>query len=502
MKKMQDDFWNKIYIDRWHKKYIWFDKGEIIPIRSLFEIFLKKSIYIDGFLSDSQECIGIYLLNKKIFSINEIDMKNSLVFSCKEVEKYSWIQCIDTNKSKTCQKAGGSILVDKKEAFGIQNIGWMREIVKDKKLFIYGLSNRCRKLAEIYKLLDFHVEGYVVDDTDQEDDERRILCLEEIIYEEEYFVLLSREHYKDKVERLTDLGLKMFDNMGIDNPFGTWYLGTGKQVLDINLGHSFLGKQGMYGFEVSGENNVHTMRIFVLGGSTTDGSLFPFRSWPQYLLDKIGSKKATIFNGGVVGYTSTQELIKLLRDVLFLKPDMVIVYDGFNDMTSPSYQGPFAFKELQRAMEYVNQHKDKLWLDLFTEGAMPYTGIKPDIDKYDIWLSNIVKMKAVCEVQGISFFSFLQPVLYSKPEMTREETGLLWSTWRLNNCYEWANEFRSRIKSTKNLCGDIYDLSHIFDNEEGIYMDDCHVYEKGNEMIANAIYEVIKNELTLEKCHE
>lgn len=104
-------------------------------------------------------------------------------------------------------------------------------------------------------------------------------------------------------------------------------------------------------------------------------------------------------------------------------------------------------------------------------------------------------MKAICDVQGISFFPFLQPVLYSKPDRTKEESGLLWSTWRFNNCYEWANEFRNRIRSIENSCGDIYDLSYIFDHEDGIYMDDCHVYEKGNEIIANAIYEVIKDKM-------
>ena len=36
----------------------------------------------------------------------------------------------------------------------------------------------------------------------------------------------------------------------------------------------------------------------------------------------------TLWNGGISGYTSTQELIKLLRDVLGLNPDMIIVYDG------------------------------------------------------------------------------------------------------------------------------------------------------------------------------
>lgn len=107
-------------------------------------------------------------------------------------------------------------------------------------------------------------------------------------------------------------------------------------------------------------------------------------------------------------------------------------------------------------------------------------------------------MNAVCGLQGIQFFSFLQPVLYSKIDRTKEELGLFWSTWRINNTYEWANEFRSRIKSTVDSFDYIYDLSHIFDHEAGIYMDDCHVYERGNEMIAKSVYEVIKDKIILE----
>lgn len=499
MREIQDGFGNIIYKDRQYKKYIWFNKNEIIPTRTVFEGFLKNNIYIDGFVSDSHECIGVYLLNKQIYSINEIDMENSFVFSIQKLKKYPMIQNVVVNADEMCGNNAGNVFLDEKECFGIQNIGWMREIVKDKNLFIYGISDRTKKLAEIYELLDFHVEGYIDDESyekeKEENGEIKILAIEDIIYEEDYFILINREYYRDMAGRLTDLGLQMFDDMAIDNPFGTWYLGTGNQVLDINLGHSFLGKQGMYGFEMSGENNAHDMKIMILGGSTTDGALFPFRSWPQFLLDRAGGKNVTIFNGGVVGYTSTQELIKLLRDILFMEPDMVIVYDGFNDMTAPSVPGPFAFKELQKAMDYVDQHKDKLWLDLFAEGAMPYTGVEPKADKYEIWLNNIKKMRAICEVQGIQFFAFLQPVLYSKASRTKEEEGLLWSTWRINNCYEWANEFRSRIKSNEESCGYIHDLSHIFDKEDGIYMDDCHVYERGNEMIAASIYEVIKDSL-------
>lgn len=37
----------------------------------------------------------------------------------------------------------------------------------------------------------------------------------------------------------------------------------------------------------------------------------------------------------------------------------------------------------------------------------------------------------------------------------------------------------------------IYDLSHIFDGED-VYIDHCHVFEHGNEIIAREIYNIIK----------
>ena len=203
----------------------------------------------------------------------------------------------------------------------------------------------------------------------------------------------------------------------------------------------------------------------------------------------------TIFNGGVVGYTSSHEMIKLLRDVFFLRPGMVIVYDGFNDMAAPSTQNPFAFLDMQKIVNYADRYKDRLWLDFFAEGLEPYTGIRPDIDKFDIWLNNIRRMKVICEGEGINFYGILQPVLYSKLNRTKEEDGIIWSTWRTHNCYDWANEFRNRMINIIDSDELIYDLSHIFDAESDIYMDDCHVYEKGNKIIADYIYEIIKDKL-------
>lgn len=82
-------------------------------------------------------------------------------------------------------------------------------------------------------------------------------------------------------------------------------------------------------------------RIAVLGGSTVMGQGAPDPS--QNLVGKlrriIGSKGLTgpegqsleVLNAGVGGYQSGQELLYLLEIILNYKPDLVVIYDGWND---------------------------------------------------------------------------------------------------------------------------------------------------------------------------
>ena len=41
----------------------------------------------------------------------------------------------------------------------------------------------------------------------------------------------------------------------------------------------------------------------------------------------------------------------------------------------------------------------------------------------------------------------------------------------------------------------IYDISDLFDKNESVYIDGCHVTEEGNRMIADRIFEAIDFEV-------
>jgi lysophospholipase L1-like esterase len=90
------------------------------------------------------------------------------------------------------------------------------------------------------------------------------------------------------------------------------------------------------------QKSVNSYRVFVLGGSTVMGQASQRPSFNIVgMLRKTArergltgpdGKNVEFINGGVDGYTSTQEYLYFVSDLLRFKPDLVIVYDGWNDI--------------------------------------------------------------------------------------------------------------------------------------------------------------------------
>ena len=100
---------------------------------------------------------------------------------------------------------------------------------------------------------------------------------------------------------------------------------------NIHNSYGFRGEE----FEIAKPQN--TFRIVAVGGSTTYSiDVQNYRnSYPDLLeqyLRANGFDHVEILNAGATEYTSNQNLINLQLRVLPLQPDLVIVYQGFNDI--------------------------------------------------------------------------------------------------------------------------------------------------------------------------
>ena len=109
------------------------------------------------------------------------------------------------------------------------------------------------------------------------------------------------------------------------------YLHYRVQRLDLNV----WGYRG----PAAGRKKPGEIRVATLGGSTVFGYGVPWNeSWPYYLEQKInaartGHVSATVVNLGVPRDSATT-FVTTIRDYDYLRPDVLVFYEGYNDLES------------------------------------------------------------------------------------------------------------------------------------------------------------------------
>ena len=307
---------------------------------------------------------------------------------------------------------------------------------------------------------------------------------DELLYEEDFDKLIFLEF--EKFHALKSIGI--LHDMGVsdENIFilGEDYSRGSKplDIYDVNLGLTWKSKhQGFEIFEPKySEKDFCT--IVTLGGSTTDPYLCNLKSWSEYLWDSLNKMgiNARVVVGGVASYTVTQEWIKLYRDVIPMKPDMVISYSGTNDLRSFYYVENHNFS-LKYYVENINKacKRGLIRNSLGRNEKVTCVTSGPEgvEDRAEHWIRCERMMHAVCEMEGISFYGFLQP--YGK-NLWLKEKGL--DVIPEDDLYE----------KTRSIIADIseewlVDFTDIFSEKEDVFFDRAHVYEKGNMIIATKI---------------
>jgi lysophospholipase L1-like esterase len=89
---------------------------------------------------------------------------------------------------------------------------------------------------------------------------------------------------------------------------------------------------GLRGPEISPIKPSGKVRVLCMGDSCTFGGLHPYPAILQSLLDQRAPGRYEVLNAGVIGYTSLHGLEWLERDLASLRPDVVTLYFGWNDM--------------------------------------------------------------------------------------------------------------------------------------------------------------------------
>lgn len=195
------------------------------------------------------------------------------------------------------------------------------------RMTLIGYKNDILALTGMMRCFDISInravdyDGYI-----GEESSIKFVDKYELVYEEEPAALYCvMENGKSLAGRFIDeLGFKR--SRFIFN-FNTT-IGNFEAFLDANMGYN-----AAESIHVLKTGNGKELKIGILGGSTSDIDLYGEKSWVEYLCDALGKDKinATFYVGAEKGYCSSQELIKLCRDMILYKPDIIISYSGVND---------------------------------------------------------------------------------------------------------------------------------------------------------------------------
>jgi len=246
----------------------------------------------------------------------------------------------------------------------------------------------------------------------------------------------------------------------------------------------------------------------MFGGSTLWGTGSRDRdtipSIVQQELDGRGIE-ANVLNFGEAGYVSTQNVIALLEELKRRpKPDLVVFYDGVNDVFSalqagvaglPQNEGNRVLefnssREADKLMKIVSKRLFSVWSFRAHEPQEPDVG-RLSLEAASTYAANLRVVRAIARDFDFHFVSVWQPTIFTKRYPSLSESAAV-GVRQVAHRSLTALTTASVIEGQRANAG-FLDLSGILDEERSsVYLDFCHVSGAGNRVIALAMVDFFR----------
>jgi hypothetical protein len=267
-------------------------------------------------------------------------------------------------------------------------------------------------------------------------------------------------------------------------------------------------------------------KVYVFGGSAIWGWGAPDSSTiPALLQSGLQSRRSTpvcVMNYGENAYVSTQGLIHL---ILLLEsgdiPDMVIFYDGVNDVLAASQSGmPIVHQNLSEVSSLFEndqapiielfENSSSYWLlqmilsqiPVSVDREIPKFQYDPDLLSDQIaeaYLRNYEIVGSLADTYDFDYYYFWQPyILIGDKQLSSEEqnmvTGLDWVLPLDLPLVELFQNTYKKIESETSQYEHLYYLGNIFDTvEEPVWLDTWgHITPRGNQIVTDELIRVIQ----------
>lgn len=266
------------------------------------------------------------------------------------------------------------------------------------------------------------------------------------------------------------------------------------------------------------------LRVFVFGGSTVWGrgarDDFTIPSFLAKSLHEDVRARVSVFNMGESAWVNTQAVIALALELQRGNvPDLVVFYEGANDVFSAYQQGVaglpqnenrrrVAYEAVERAFFLKAADRtatfrllkhyfgDTRWA-VVTAAPRGYPksseaeSLQLARDVVAVFASNVKLLEALGQSFGFRSLFYWQPLIFTKPNLTLHEREILAHTLDL---FPRLDELFARVQralaedpslSVKENFRDLGDV--LGDAQDAYYIDFAHVSEKANALVAAAV---------------
>lgn len=274
----------------------------------------------------------------------------------------------------------------------------------------------------------------------------------------------------------------------------------------------------------SAQTPLGACKVFVVGGSTVFHGSTPETTIPgtlQSLFRATGRKDVIVYNCGSVSHVSGQELSLLVHRLSDARPDLVIIYDGGNDLYQtawfdprPGY--PFNHYQVESVLSALrlNTQADGhtvVQLENFSMNLNAYRTAAgygtPEWQKAsrDIYLNNLRKMSAFGSAMGIRMAFFLQPLLFTKTDLNEQEQAQLdklsegFRGYMARQCAEIRPSYAAFAEEVKARGQVAVDMMDCLSGRglSAFEADFIHVTDAANTVIAETMFPVLKRQFSV-----
>lgn len=287
------------------------------------------------------------------------------------------------------------------------------------------------------------------------------------------------------------------------NPYKFWEKGQHTETVNINS-HGFRGPELQ-------KLNEHKYRIIVLGGSTAYGVYASSDSttisgYLQTIFTNHGHD-IEVINAGVNGANSLDETFVLKNKLLDYKPDMIIAYGGWNDLWNPIKHSvdettvfDMLFNKLTFFSSYSKIDEFNFFLNrvitknIYGDQGSPNESINPNEFpiKASLWERRWSEICVIGDENNFKTVIILQPLLGSGNKTMTAWESKIKHNLEHQSVIPYYELMKSSLHNLSDVCDLTADLTMAFDDRsETVFLDNGHMGDLGNNIVAQRIYEKI-----------